>query len=151
MAYRSSNRRGRFVPAAALAAASWVVMERSGPVVTGAEINAIPALAACLLVVGGAALASDILFYAASVCEWLKAKIPSGIKGSAGFVTRRRHIWRDIVWFGMGPYWDAERPGGDFRIRVGRAHGRPAGIIEVRGRGVADGAVSSRLKDHTGF
>ena len=105
MAYRSSNRRGRFVPAAALAAASWAVLQRSGPVLSGAEINTIPALAACFLVIGGSVIAADLMGFAAEFFDWIKARMPTGLKGTAGFVKALRELRGDLIAWGWGPYW----------------------------------------------
>lgn len=105
MAHRSYTKRGRFAPAMALGVAVWIASQRSGPVLSGAEINTIPALAACLLVVCGSVVLSDMFWFVGEFFDLLKARMPTGLKGTAGFVKNLRDIKSDLVRFGWGPYW----------------------------------------------
>lgn len=97
------------VPALALGAAAYIVLRRSGPVMTGAEINAVPALAACFLALSVAAVVSELFLLAGGLFGYLEAKTPTGHKGTSGWVKSLRDIKKDLTQKGDSPYWGAFR------------------------------------------
>jgi len=101
------NYQKRILPALALGTAAWMVLRESGPVVDGGEVNAIPAMAACLLALSGFRLLADAFRLAGDVLDWQKARTPTGLKGTGGFVKRLREIKDDLEANVWGPYWGA--------------------------------------------
>ena len=107
MSQKNQGSRGGAVTALALATASYLVLQRSGPIVHQGEIDTVPALAACLLVLSGAAVISAFFRFVARIFDFLEAKTPKGNKGTSGILKSLREIIDDLIKEGDGPYWGA--------------------------------------------
>lgn len=96
---------GRILSAILFGAGSWYVLDWSGPVVMGPDINPISALAALILGVSGLSLLAGSLRLLGAFLDWMRVRKPTGLKGTAGWVKSLREIKRDLVRKGWGPYW----------------------------------------------
>ncbi len=105
MAYRGYRKQGRAIPSLILAVGAWIVLRRSGPIIDGPEIGVVPVLAACVLVSSGLALIADVFRFAGDVVDWLVARKPTGLRGTAGWIKSLWEIRKDIKLNGGGPYW----------------------------------------------
>lgn len=109
MSARAGRNKGRFIPALILGYGAWWVLDRSGPVVTGSEINAVSALAAFLLATCGFVAAADVFGFIADLMDWAKARTPRGDKGKARWARSLRELGKDIATKGWAPYWGVFR------------------------------------------
>ncbi len=101
------GRRGAqpLVGAAVLGVGSWYVLDWSGPVVVGTDIDPVSAAAALGLFVAGSTALSHSLEFGAKALDWMRVRMPTGLKGTAGWVKRLSEIKHDLVWKRWGPYW----------------------------------------------
>ncbi len=88
-----------------LAAASWQVYGLTGPALWGPEIRVVPALALVVLCVAGFKFVVDCLWYLGALFEWLQAVMPTGLKGTGGFIRSWSELKGEIVKGGAGPYF----------------------------------------------
>ena len=102
---RAPPKQKRFVPSLLVGAAAWWVLQHSGPVLRGPEINLISALAAGLLTFCGLAVLSDTLRFIGGFADWMRARRPTGLKGTAGLVKSLRELRHDLIYGKWGPYW----------------------------------------------
>ena len=105
MGSRNPAQRGRFIPALILGYGAWWLLQQSGPIVVGSEINPVPALATFLLATCGFVVVADFLRLTGNLMDWVKARTPRGQKGTARWVRSLRELGRDIKRKGWGPYW----------------------------------------------
>lgn len=105
MSASSVGHRARFVPALILGAASWYVLDASGPVLRGPHINPFSAIAAFLLLLCAVTVLAETLGAVVRLVNWIRARRPTGLKGTAGFVKSLREIRHDLVANEWGPYW----------------------------------------------
>lgn len=105
MSAPAADNRGRIVPAFILGAASWYVLDFSGPITRGPEINAVSAAAAFFLLLSVMVVLTDTFAAVFRVVNWIQARRPTGLKGTAGFVKSLKEIRHDLVSRGWGPYW----------------------------------------------
>ena len=105
---QGQQRKPRSVVAiAALGVGSWYVLDWSGPIVAGSEINPISAAAALGLAFSALSLLSSGLLFIGKALDWIRVRTPTGIKGTADWVNCLREIRHDLVRKGWGPYWGA--------------------------------------------
>ena len=97
--------RGRLLPAILVGAAAWYVLQHTGPIMRGSEINGPSAFAAFFLAVAGFAGLADLFWIVARLADGMSARLPSNLKGSAAFVRSLREIKGDLIAKGWGPYW----------------------------------------------
>ena len=97
------------IPALILGYGAWWVLEKTGPVLRGAEVAPVPALAAFLLAVCAFAALADLLGLAGDSLDWLGARIPRGQKGTARFARSLLELGSDVKRKGWGPYWGMVR------------------------------------------
>ncbi len=107
MAGRPRHNGARIGPALILGAGAWWLLEETGPVLRGAGVAPVPALAAVALAACGFAALSDALRLAADMLDWIKAWTPRGHKGTARWARSPRDLGGDIRRTGWGPYWGA--------------------------------------------
>ena len=105
MTSRSYRREGRTIPAFVVGGAAYWVLTDTGPVMRGPEIVAIPAVAAGVLALCGFILMADLFWFVGASLDWIKARMPRGHKGSAGWAKSLRELGDDVKHKGWGPYW----------------------------------------------
>ena len=105
MAAHNPNTGTRLIPAALLAWGAWTVLDMTGPIVKGATIDPASAAAAVVLVAAGCALVADGLMLAANIIDRIKARTPTGLKGTSGWVKSLREINHDLLHDVWGPYF----------------------------------------------
>jgi len=101
-AQRNGARTG---PLIVLGVAGWVALDYAGPIKIGPVIQPIAAGAFCIAAAASLTLSARMLSGLGRLFDWLKAKTPTGLKGSAGLVKSLRELRRDLVLRGWGPYW----------------------------------------------
>lgn len=101
------RRKPRLVPALVLGGLSLYVLHWAGPVTNGPVINPVPAGAGFVLILCAGALISDTFAFLANVFERQAALTPTGLKGTAAWVTSLSEIKHDLIAKGWGPYWGA--------------------------------------------
>ncbi|MEM6413289.1 MAG: type IV secretory system conjugative DNA transfer family protein [Pseudomonadota bacterium] len=97
--------KGNLVNSVALGVASYIVMQRSGPIISGSDINTIPALAACLLTVFSFRVLKSVLLGISDLFSTLKARTPTGHKGTGGLAKSLKELKGDLLNSRLGPYW----------------------------------------------
>ena len=105
MAADNPNTGTRLIPAALFAWGGWTVLHNTGPVMKGANIDPAPAAAAVVLVAAGCALVADGFMLAANIIDRIKARTPTGLKGTSGWVKSLREIHDDLLHGFWGPYF----------------------------------------------
>lgn len=105
MGSRNQAQRGRFIPALILGYGARWLLQQSGPIIVGSEINPVPALAAFLLATCGFVVVADFLRLTGNLMDWVKARTPRGQKGTARWARSLRELGKDIERKGWGPYW----------------------------------------------
>ena len=102
---QSGKRGNRFIPALIVGYGAWWLLQQSGPIVVGSEINPVPALAAFLLATCGFVVAADVFGFIADLLDWTSARTPRGNKGKARWARSLRELGKAVKWTGWGPYW----------------------------------------------
>ena len=96
---------GRIVPALILGTGAWWLLDVTGPVARGGQVEPVAALAAFLLITAAVAVVADTLRLLGNLLDWIKAVSPRGDKGTARLIRSLRELGRDIKRWGWGPYW----------------------------------------------
>ena len=100
------QQQGKFIPALLMAVGSAYALYRlDAPLVSQGEVNGAPAVAAFFLLVSGCAVLGEGFTAIGGLFDLMRAKTPTGVKGTSGWIKRRWQIWRDHKWFGWAPYW----------------------------------------------
>lgn len=105
MAEQRDRKENRIIPALIIGAGAWALLDYTGPVMVGVEINIFSILPAIFLVASGAAILSDSLWALGNVLDEKSAKTATGLKGTAGWVESLDEIQHDLIKEGWGPYW----------------------------------------------
>lgn len=105
MSYRDREKRKAFLPALAVSIGAAVVLFNTGPIIRHGVMDPIPALAATVAVITGMTALSGFFLYVAKVADWLVARTPKGLHGSAGFIKSLKEIRHELIPQGSGPYW----------------------------------------------
>lgn len=93
------------MPSVVVGSVAWFVLQSQGPLVEGGTINVIGGAAACVLLVCSMTVIADIFWKLGDWFDWLLARTPTGLKGTAGWVKSLKEIKHDLVQKGWGPFW----------------------------------------------
>ena len=91
------NRGGRIIPATLVAGGSWYVLEHSGPIILAGQIMPVPGAAAFFLAASGLTIAADSWWLLGEILDWVKARTPTGLRGTAGLAKSLWELKRDLV------------------------------------------------------
>ena len=105
MSTAPGNRGSRLLPALLLGGTAYWVMEQSGPIITGSEINPVSAPTGFVFVTCCAVILTDAVRLAGDLLDWIKARTPRGNKGTARWARSLRELGDDYKRKGWGPYW----------------------------------------------
>lgn len=103
--HQHDRRKNRVLPLLMVGGGAWYVLTNAGPLLSGAEINVICAMAAFILLACAMTLASDGFWYLGNHFDRLAARTPGDNKGTAAFARSRAELAPDLLEAGWGPYW----------------------------------------------
>lgn len=109
MAAHPRERTSRAPAMIVLAAAAGAALHYAGPVLEGAALDPLAALAAAGLAYAGLSVTADALWLAGEQLERMAARIPKGLKGTSGWVKGLAEIRADLIARDWGPYWGVLR------------------------------------------
>lgn len=95
----------RLAPTLFIGFVGWKALEHLGPVHAGPEILPLPALAAAVVGVCAIKTSRELLLFAGNGLHWMRARRAIGLKGTAGWIIKRREITPELKKRGWGPYW----------------------------------------------
>jgi type IV secretion system protein VirD4 len=102
-----SSQPSRILPALVVGGGAWMILDHYGlPPLEVMFTHPVTAAAAVMLGVSTLAGVTDTLRLLARYLDWRAARKPTGLKGTAGFVTSLREIRKDLC-KGWGPYFGA--------------------------------------------
>ncbi len=96
---------GRIIPALMFGYGCFYLLEHTGPLMRGNEINSASAFLWFFIVLCGSAALSDGLHILSGLTEWIRAIKPTGLKGTARFIKSLKELKGDLIPNGWGPYW----------------------------------------------
>lgn len=104
---RSNNKEsGRSVlPALLVGVGCWYAFDYTGPTVIGQTINPLSALALLGLLASAMAVLAAISRLLFRYVEWVRVRTPTGLKGTAGWITSLREIEHELIHKGWGFFW----------------------------------------------
>ncbi len=105
----SGGRQKRTLPSLIIGIGAYNLLQYTGPIIVGVEINGLSVVVAGFLLTSGAALLSDWFWYLGNVFERKSARTATGLKGTAGWVKSLHEIRDDLISEGWGPYWGTFR------------------------------------------
>ncbi len=85
--------------------AAWMAIDHFGPVFSGYEINPFSGPATVVLASSSLQLLSVVFLQSANLFEKLQARIPIGLRGTSGWIKRRRELRHELDEKNWGPYW----------------------------------------------
>ncbi len=106
---RGGQRQKRTLPSLIIGIGAYNLLQFTGPIIVGVEINGLSALVVGFLLASVAALLSDGFWYLGNVFERRSARTATGRKGTAGWVKSLDEISHDLIPEGWGPYWGTFR------------------------------------------
>lgn len=109
MAAQAGQRQSRILPSLAIGTGAWFVLDSYGLPMESVLAHPVPAGAAALLGVSILAASADTLRLVARFLDWRKARTPTGLKGTSGWVRSLREIRHDLLPTGWGPFWGTFR------------------------------------------
>lgn len=103
------RKQNRILPALIIGIGAYNLLQHTGPIIVGVEVNGLSVLVAGFLLTSGAALLSDGFWYLGNVFERVSARTAMGLKGTASWVKSLHEIRDDLMLEGWGPYWGTFR------------------------------------------
>lgn len=105
MAEQRNRKENRTLPSLIIGGGALYLLQYTGPIIVGVEINGLSAFIAMFFIMSCAALLSDAFWYLAKELDEKSATTATGLKGTAGWVESLDEIRHDLIKEGWGPYW----------------------------------------------